>query len=345
MSSSDQTVKKSYTADDYSTENTANLCPGCGHLLIVRALRQALAELQIPPEKINLIAGIGCSGKTVAEINSNGLHTLHGCAAPVAMGAQLANPEQENILISGDGDSWAIGSGKMIALLRTNLDLLYICENNGTYGLTRGQLSPTTKMDSPTRCGTVSDIPPVDGIGIALVSGATYVARGFSGRQKLLIEQIKAGILHRGLAYLEVFSPCRTFNDHEESHHSYRYCQRHATDFPRISVVDVEADYPTDRQLDPEFKFEGKKTNFGLKFDNLNEIPGYDPTDRNLALKTWEDYWTEQVIPLGLLYIDDSARAHHQRFYGESDSYIADLRPEETRPSQSDFSTILEQFK
>ncbi len=337
--------KKKYSPADYETDSSANLCPGCGHALITRALRQAVSELNLPPEKLNVVAGIGCSGKTVAEIKANGIHTLHGCPAPVAMGSQVTNPDQEHVLISGDGDSWAIGSGKMIALLRTNLNLLYICENNGTYGLTRGQLSPTTKIDSPTRWGMVSDIPPVDGIGIAMVSGATYVARGFSARQELLVEQIKGGILHDGLAYLEVFSPCRTFNDHEGSHHSYKYCQQHARDFPKISVDDIEADYPSDSELEHSFTYEEEGQQFGLEFDNLDEMPDYDPTDLNLALKTWEDYWTEQIIPLGLLYIDDSQRAHHERFYSDEDDYIATLEPEETRPSREDFSIILDQFR
>ncbi len=336
---------RDYSPEDYETEATAELCPGCGHVLITRALRQALSELNLPPEKINLITGIGCSGKTVSEIKSNGIHTLHGCPAPVAIGSEIANPDQEHILISGDGDSWAIGTGKMVALLRTNLDLLYICANNGTYGLTRGQLSPTTKIDSPTRRGAVTDIPPVDGIGIAMVTGATYVARGFSARQDLLVEQIKGGILHDGLAYLEVFSPCKTFNDHESSHHSYEYGQSHAADFPQLSVTDIEADYPSDADLDTSFTYEESGREFSLEFENIDDMPEYDPTDLNMALKVWEDYWTVQIIPLGLLYIDEAPKMHHERFYGEDDASVADLEPEEIRPSREDFASILDRFK
>ena len=337
--------EQEYTADDYHTGQSARLCPGCGHTHIVAALKTALAELNIPPRKLNLIAGIGCSGKTVAEVKSNGLHTLHGCAAPAAMGAQVANPEQTNIVLSGDGDSWAIGAGKMIAMLRTNFDSLYICMNNGTYGLTRGQLSPTTQPDSPTQWGLTSDIPPVDGIGLAMLGGATMVARSFSAKRELLIEQIKAGILHEGLAYLEVFSPCVTFMDHEGSHHSYKYAQEHFTRFPKFSVMDIEADYPSEEDIDAELDGEGQKQ-MGLKFEYLDDMPEYDPTDLNQALQVWEKYWTQMgIIPIGLFYINEEQKSHHSRYYEQDKQPVALRDPGEVRPSEPDFETILQQFR
>ncbi len=330
---------------DYDTDRSARLCPGCGHIHIIAALKKALAELNIPPEELNLVAGIGCSGKTVAEIKGNGMHTLHGCAAPVAMGAQLANPGQTNIVLSGDGDSWAIGAGKMIAMLRTNFNSLYICMNNGTYGLTRGQLSPTTQQGSPTHWGLTSDIPPVDGIGLAMLGGATMVARGFSAKRELLIEQIKAGILHEGLAYLEVFSPCVTFNDHEGSHHSYKYAQEHFTRFPKFSVMDIEADYPSEKEIDAELEKEGQKQ-YGLKFESLDDMPEYDPTDLNQALQVWEKYWSQMgIIPIGLFYVNEEQITHHSRYYNQDERPLAARKPEELRPSEEDFDTILEQFR
>ncbi len=331
---------------DYDTGVSARLCPGCGHNHITAALKQALAQLDIPPRRLNVIAGIGCSGKTVSEIKCNGLHTLHGCAAPVAMGAQLANPEQTNVLISGDGDSWAIGAGKMLAMLRSNPNLLYICENNGTYGLTGGQLSPTTHKESPTRRGLVSDIPPVDGIGLAMLGGATMVARGFSARRDLLVDQIKAGLLHDGLAYLEVISPCVTFNENEDSHHSYKYCQQHFTKFPRFSVVDIEADYPSEEEIEASLTYEEGDRQLGIKFEYLEDMPEYDPTDLNQALQVWEQYWTKiGIIPVGLFYIKKENTMHHERFYDKNSTALARLPVEKIRPSEEDFETILRQFE
>ncbi|MGM0380741.1 MAG: thiamine pyrophosphate-dependent enzyme [bacterium] len=337
--------KSELSPADYDTGESARLCPGCGHIHITAAIKKALAELEILPEELNLIAGIGCSGKAVAEIKCNGLHTLHGCAPPMAMGSQLANPDQTHLILSGDGDSWAIGAGKMIAMLRTNFDALHICMNNGTYGLTRGQLSPTTQQESPTHWGLTSDIPPVDGIGLAMLGGATMVARGFSAKRELLVEQIKAGILHEGLAYLEVFSPCVTFNDHEGSHHSYKYAQKHFTRFPKFSVMDIEADYPSEQEVDAELEGEGEKQ-FGVKFEYLDDMPEYDPTDMNQALQVWEKYWTQMgIIPIGLFYVNEEQKSHHLRYYNQDDQPLAKKDSKQLRPTESEFETILEQFK
>lgn len=331
--------------EDYETDGDAKLCPGCGHNAITSAVKAAVAELEIPPQKLNVVGGIGCSGKTIAEINANSIHTLHGCASPVAIGAGLTNPDQTNILISGDGDSWAIGAGKMIALLRTNLDMVYICENNGTYGLTKGQLSPTTQEGSPNHDGRMPTEGPVDGVATAMTAGASFVANGFSAKRNLLVEQIKAGILHDGLAYIDVMSPCVTFNDHEESSHSYDYGAKQSRDLPDFEVVDFEDDYPDEDELDAPITFEEYGSRFGLQFDDLAEDPDYDPSNLNQAISTWNDYKVKDEIPLGILYLNEHSSPHEDVYYDEDDKALVDLEPEEMRPDEDDFEVIMDQFQ
>ncbi len=332
------------TREDYESGGDARLCPGCGHNAITSAIKTALADLDIPPEKLNIIGGIGCSGKSIAEIKSNAIHTLHGCAPPVAMGAQIANPDQTNIIISGDGDSWAIGAGKMIAMLRSNVDVLHICENNGTYGLTKGQLSPTTEEGSPNHDGRYPDQKPVDGVGVALMGGSTFVAKGFSARRNLLVDQIKAGILHDGMAYLDVLSPCVTFNDHPDSKHSYEYGKDHSSDLPDFSVVDLEDDYPSEHELDEPITFDEFGKRFSLKFKNLEEDSDYDPKDINQAVKVWKKYRTKDETPLGLVYIDEDRPALREKYYGPNEPFLADLEADVHRPPREDFEEIVDQF-
>lgn len=331
--------------EDYESGGDPRLCPGCGHNAITSAIKNAVADLNILPKNLNVIGGIGCSGKSIAEIKSNAIHTLHGCAPPVAMGAQITNPDQTNIIISGDGDSWAIGAGKMIALLRSNSDVLHICENNGTYGLTKGQLSPTTEEGSPNHKGRYPDQKPVDGVGVALMGGATFVAKGFSARRNLLVEQIKAGILHDGMAYLDIMSPCVTFNDHQESKHSYDYGSDHASDLPDFSVVDFEDDYPTEEELDEPITFDEFGQRFSLKFKHLDDDPDYDPRDVNQAVKTWKEYRSRNETPLGIIYIDEESPALHEKYYSSNDSYLANLSADDVRPPEEDFEAIVDQFQ
>lgn len=332
------------TRQDFESGGDARLCPGCGHNAITSAIKTAVADLGVAPKNLNIVGGIGCSGKSIAEIKSNAIHTLHGCAPPVAMGAQIANPDQVTVTISGDGDSWAIGAGKMIALLRSNADLLHICENNGTYGLTKGQLSPTTEEGSPNHDGRYPDQKPVDGVGVALMGGATFVAKGFSARRNLLVEQIKAGILHNGTAYLDVLSPCVTFNDHTESKHSYDHGQDHSSDLPDFSVVDLEDNYPSEEELDEPITFSEFGKRFSLQFKELSEDPEYDPRDLNQAVNVWKKYRSKDETPLGIIYIDEESPALHEKYYASNEPYAAKLDTGNIRPSKEDFESIIDQF-
>jgi len=341
----EENAQTQFEEDDYESGGDARLCPGCGHNPITSALKQAAYELQISPERLNVVGGIGCSGKTIAEVESYAIHTLHGCATPVAIGANLANPDQVTTVISGDGDSWAIGAGKAVALMRTNLDMLYICENNGTYGLTKGQFSPTTEEDSPNKYGETSGIPPVDGVNIAISSGATFVAKGFSANRNLLVEQIKAGILHDGLAYLDVLSPCVKFNDHDGSHHSYKYGAQHQEQLPDFSMVNIEEYYPDEKEMDSDkLTVENFGQRFRLKFENIEEHPEYEPTNKLKALELWNRKKEEGKIPLGLLYVNEEREPHHSRFYDEGDDYLVEQDPDAMRPDRDEFDQILNQF-
>ncbi len=331
---------------EYDSGGDARLCPGCGHNPITAAIKRAAAELAIEQENLNIVGGIGCSGKTIAEIESYAIHTLHGCGSPVAIGAGLANPDQTTIMISGDGDSWAIGAGKAVALMRTNMDMVYICENNGTYGLTKGQFSPTTEEDSPNKYGQTSGIPPVDGVNIAISGGATFVAKGFSANRELLVEQIKAGILHEGLAYIDVMSPCVKFGDHEGSHHSYKYGAQHKEELPEFSMVDIEDFYPDEKQAQTEkLSVENFSDRYQIKFERMEDHPNYEPNNKQKAMSLWNQKREEGVIPLGILYMDESEKAHHERYYDEDDKYVVDREPEELRPDEEEFERILDQFK
>lgn len=341
----DAETNQELSRQDYESGGDARLCPGCGHNAITSAIKTAVADLGIKPKNLNVVGGIGCSGKSIAEIKANSIHTLHGCASPVAMGAQLTNPDQTTITISGDGDSWAIGAGKMIATLRSNIDILHICENNGTYGLTKGQLSPTTEEGSPNHSGQYPDQKPVDGVGVALMGGATFVAKGFSARRNLLVEQIKAGILHDGIAYLDVLSPCVTFNDHAESKHSYDYGKDHSSDLPDFSVVDFEDDYPNEDELDEPITFDEFGKRFSLKFKDLQDDPDYDPKDLQQAVSVWKEYRSKDKTPLGIIYIDEESPALHEKYYDEDESYLAELGEGDIRPPEEDFQKIVDQFQ
>lgn len=331
---------------DYESGGDARLCPGCGHNPITASIKQASYELQLPPERLNVIGGIGCSGKTIAEVESYAIHTLHGCASPVAIGAQLTNPDQTNILVSGDGDSWAIGAGKAVALMRTNIDMVYICENNGTYGLTKGQFSPTTEEDSPNKYGETSDIPPVDGVNIAISSGATFVAKAFSANRKMLSEVIKAGILHDGLAYIDVMSPCVKFNDHEGSKHSYAYGAKNSEELPEFSMVDIEDYYPADWEVGKEkLTVDNFNQRFQLKFERMEDHPEYDPSDRLKAMELWNRKREQEIIPLGILYLNEEESPHRRRYFDEDEPSIVERSPDELRPDREQFEEIISQFQ
>lgn len=199
---------------DYKTDFHNDWCPGCGDFGIVNAIQMALAEMNIPRDKAAIFSGIGCSGKTSHFINVYGIHTLHGRVLPFAQGAKIANPDNTIIAVGGDGDGLGIGAGHFVAAGRRDVDLTYIIFDNGVYGLTKGQASPTLKLGEQTKSlpkpNTNYDVNP---IGLAVASGFTFVARGYSYDVRHLKDLIKAAVQHKGLAFLDVLQPCPTYND------------------------------------------------------------------------------------------------------------------------------------
>jgi 2-oxoglutarate ferredoxin oxidoreductase subunit beta len=213
-------------------------CPGCGDFGVLAALKQAIADLGLQPHEVLTVSGIGCSSNLPGYINTYGMHTLHGRAVAVASGAQLANHALKVVVTGGDGDGYGIGGNHFVHAMRRNVDLTYIVMNNQIYGLTTGQLSPTSVKGTSTKSTPFGSVEnPINPIPLAIAAGATYVARGFTGQQKHLVDLIKGGIEHRGFALIDTFSPCVTYN-HDNTHEFFKQ---------RTRKLDEMGHDPTDR--------------------------------------------------------------------------------------------------
>jgi 2-oxoglutarate/2-oxoacid ferredoxin oxidoreductase subunit beta len=199
---------------DYKTDVHNDWCPGCGDFGILNAIQMALADMQIPPHNAVIFSGIGCSGKTPHYIKTYGIHTLHGRVLPFAQGAKLANPDLHIMAVGGDGDGLGIGAGHFVGAGRRNVDMTYIIFNNAVYGLTKGQASPTLKLGMKTKSLPQPNVNnSVNPIALALVSGFTFIARGYSYDVKHLKDTIRKAVEHKGLAFVDVLQPCPTYND------------------------------------------------------------------------------------------------------------------------------------
>ena len=229
---------KEVEKDTYKGKIHPDWCPGCGDFSVLNALQKALYELGLPPYQVLVISGIGCSSNLPGFINAYGMHTLHGRSLAVATGAKLANHELKVIATGGDGDGYGIGGNHFIHTMRRNVDLTYIVMNNQIYGLTTGQTSPTSSKGMKTKSTPHGNVEnPINPMPMAMVAGATYVARGFSGKQKHLIELMKGAIMHRGFALIDVFSPCVTYN----MDNTYKWFT------PRVKIVEEDESYdPSD---------------------------------------------------------------------------------------------------
>jgi len=225
------------TAKDFKGKVDPDWCPGCGDFGVLRSVQKACADLGLQPHQIMVVSGIGCSSNFPGYFNAYGMHTLHGRALAVATGAKLANHELTVIATGGDGDGYGIGGNHFVHTARRNVDITYVVMNNQIYGLTTGQVSPTSRIGMKTKSTPFGSVePPVNPITSAIMNGATYVARGFSGDQKHLGELIRQAILHEGFALVDIFSPCVTFN--------------HDNDFPffkdRVKRLEDEDHDPSD---------------------------------------------------------------------------------------------------
>src|SRR5919108_5205371 len=210
------------TIKDFKGKAEPDWCPGCGDFGVLTALKQALIELGIRPHEALVISGIGCSSNLPGYVSTYGMHTLHGRALSVATGAQMANHELKIIVTGGDGDGYGIGGNHFVHTMRRNVDLTYIVMNNQIYGLTTGQVSPTSVKGMATKSTPFGSVEnPINPIPLAMAAGATYVARGYTGHQRHLTDLIKGGIMHRGFALIDTFSPCVTYN-HDNTHEFFK---------------------------------------------------------------------------------------------------------------------------
>ena len=261
------------TARDYAAEIKPDWCPGCGDFGIINAVRQALAELQIPPHMVAIVSGIGCSGKAPHYISTYGFHTLHGRALPVATGLKLANQEVTVLAMGGDGDGYGIGAGYFVNTGRRNLDFTYVVFNNGVYGLTKGQASPTQIKGQKTRSMAEPAIQDaINPVGLALSAGYTFVARGYAMDPRGLAKILVQAIAHRGTSYIDVLQPCPVYNDINTMEW---YSGRDRDDrVPR--VYDVSRDGFDPKVADPTNAEEivtKKKQALGLSFAWGDQIP------------------------------------------------------------------------
>src|SRR5216684_2024776 len=233
MATTEQALK-SLTLQEFKGKVDPDWCPGCGDFGVLSALQKALVELQIQPYNVVTISGIGCSSNLPGYISTYGMHTLHGRALAVATGVKLANHQLTVVITGGDGDGFGIGGNHFIHTMRRNVDLLYLAMDNQIYGLTTGQTSPTSQVGMKTKSAPFGNVePPINPIALAIAAGATFVARGFSGEQRHLTELIKQGIQHKGFAFLDVFSPCVTYN-HDNTYQWFR---------PRVKKLEDDSSY------------------------------------------------------------------------------------------------------
>jgi len=299
------------TRRDYEGSITT-LCAGCGHDSITAAIIHAFWELAIAPHKVAKLSGIGCSSKTPAYFlrEAHGFNSVHGRMPAVATGANAANGDLIMIGVSGDGDSLSIGLGQLSHAIRRNVNMLYLLENNGVYGLTKGQFSASADPGSTSKKGEANTMEAIDGALLALTLGATFVARSFSGDKDQLVPIIEAGIAHHGFAFVDVISPCVTFNDHEGSTKSYAYTREH-------DVQVVQADFvPPAREITADYEAGNAKNvmmhdGSWVKFRKVAK--DYDPTNRDAAYDYIRESQRKGEVATGLLFISpDSKDVHDQ---------------------------------
>jgi len=289
----------------------STLCAGCGHDSVTAALIQAFFELDVEPHRVAKLSGIGCSSKTPTYFISeaHGFNSVHGRMPSIATGANAANRDLLYVGISGDGDSLSIGLGQFCHAVRRNVNMLYLLENNGVYGLTKGQFSASADVGSKSKKGEVNRQGPIDAVSVALTLGATFVARSFSGDKEQLVPLLMAALRHRGFAFIDVISPCVTFNDHVGSTKSYAYTRAHMhevieTDFVPIRA-EIKADY--DEGTVRSVKMHDGST---LRLRKVGEE--YDPTDRAAVVDHLEALVQKGEVPTGLLYVSESEVDMHE---------------------------------
>ena len=319
------------------------LCAGCGHNAISERILDAMYEMGIQPERVAKLSGIGCSSKTPAYFmnRSHSFNAVHGRMPSVATGAVLANRNLMALGVSGDGDTASIGMGQFVHLMRRNLPMIYIIEDNGVYGLTKGQFSATADLGSKLKTGVLNDLPPIDTCAMAITLGATFVGRSFSGDKKQLHSMLKAAIAHNGTVMLDVVSPCVTFNDHEGSTKSYKWMKDHDEPIQDISFVpafeDISVDYDPGTTLEVTMH-DGSR----LRLSKLEE--DYDPTNRLQAIQRLHEAHDKGEALTGVFYINTKA-PNFLDLLNITDQPLATLPQSTTRPGREVLDQVMEELR
>src|SRR5437879_658441 len=330
------------TVIDYKGGKTT-LCAGCGHNAISERIIEAMFEMGVEPEFVIKPSGIGCSSKTPAYFltRSHTFNSVHGRMPSVATGAVLGNRSLMALGVSGDGDTASIGIGQFVHLMRRNLPIIYIIEDNGVYGLTKGQCSATADLGSKLKSGVINDLPPIDTCALAIELGATFVGRSFSGDKKQLLAMLKAAIAHRGTVMLDVVSPCVTFNDHEGSTKSYKYMKDHEEPLQDINLIpvfeEIDVEYDPGTTVDVTMH-DGSH----LRLRKLEE--DYDPTSKINAVKRLLEAHDRNEVLTGVFYVNSQAPTFIDMI-NITDESLATLPASVVRPGRAVLEQVMEALR
>jgi 2-oxoglutarate ferredoxin oxidoreductase subunit beta len=319
------------------------LCAGCGHNSISERIVECFYELGVEPYRVAKFSGIGCSSKSPAYFLglSHGFNAVHGRMPAIATGAVLANRHLLGLGVTGDGDTASIGLGQFMHLVRRNLPMIYIIENNGVYGLTKGQFSATADVGSKLKTGAPNDLPPFDCCALGLKWGATFVARSFSGDKRQLQAILKTAISHNGLSIIDVISPCVTFNDHDGSTKSYGYMKEHEAVLHELDYVpyfeEIDVEIPEGMAMDVTMH-DGSH----LRIRKLERE--YDPTNRLAALSVLEEAEAKGEVLTGVLFVN-TAKPTFVDLLNLDDDALATLPQSKTRPAKTVLDTVMDELR
>jgi 2-oxoglutarate/2-oxoacid ferredoxin oxidoreductase subunit beta len=321
----------------------STLCAGCGHDSVTAALVQAVFELDVEPHRVAKLSGIGCSSKTTAYFvrQAHGFNGVHGRMPAIATGVSAANRELLLVGVSGDGDSLSIGLGQLSHAMRRNVNMLYLLENNGVYGLTKGQFSASADVGSRAKRGDANAMRPIDPVLLALTLGAGFVARSFSGDKEQLVPLLKAALTHRGFALLDVISPCVTFNDHEGSTKSYRFTRERTREVASVDFVPLRPEIVAPPEVDgvrTVAMHDGSLVRFRKVADD------YDPSDRLAAYAHAQTLHARGEVATGLLYLGrDGADMHTVE--GTVQGPLHDLPYESLCPGREALDELMDEMR
>jgi len=319
------------------------LCAGCGHNAISERIIECFYELGVQPWNVAKFSGIGCSSKSPAYFLglSHGFNSVHGRMPSVATGAMLANRSILGIGVTGDGDTASIGLGQFMHLLRRNLPFIYIIEDNGVYGLTKGQFSATADLGSKLKTGVINDLPPFDCCALALRCGATFVARSFSGDKRQLQAILKTAIVHNGLSVIDVISPCTTFNDHDGSTKSYSYMKEHDEILNEMDFVPFYDDISVEI---PEGGVQEVTLHDGSKLVIKKLGREYDPSSKFDALKAMADAEKKGQVLTGVFYVE-TGKPNFMDMLNMEDAPLATLPESKVRPPKAVLDQVMEELR